>query len=59
MNKNRKKLVLHRDTLRGLTAPELGQANGGANTAMFERTCACTVTCLTCTCPTFCGQGFC
>ncbi len=59
MKKTRKKLQLNRDTVRGLGAPDLVQANGGANTARFERTCACTVSCVTCTCPTLCGQGYC
>lgn len=57
MKKSRTKLTLNRDTLRSLTAPALGQAIGAANT--FVRTCGCTDSCLTCTCPTLCGQWYC
>lgn len=62
MKKTRKKLTLNRDTLCSLTTPALSQAAGdgtGTRTCTLVVTCGCTISCLTCTCPTRCGQWYC
>ena len=59
MKKTRKKLTLSRDTLRSLTTPTLDQAAGGSGACTIQVTCGCTISCLTCTCPTRCGQWYC
>ncbi len=41
----RKKLHLHRETLRTLDGGHLGRAAGGANTHELNTGCACTVGC--------------
>ncbi len=65
MKKTRKKLTLHRDTLHQLSGPELHEAAGGIQGSQIgcsiQVSCAgtCGVSCLTCTCPTRCGQWYC
>ncbi|HEY6322499.1 MAG TPA: hypothetical protein VJA16_13165 [Thermoanaerobaculia bacterium] len=59
MKKSPKKLTLHRDTLHQLSGPALQEAVGEKGS--FQVTCvgSCAGTCLTCTCPTLCGQWYC
>jgi hypothetical protein len=65
MKKSPKKLTLHRDTLHQLSGPALHEAVGGIpGTAVgcsIQVSCrgTCGVSCLTCTCPTLCGQWYC
>lgn len=63
MKKNRKKLTLHRDTIHQLSGPALHEAGGGIQGTVggcsIVLTCNCTVTCLTVSCPTRCGQWYC
>lgn len=65
MKKNHKKLALHRDTLHQLAAPALREAGAGIRGSVvgctIQVSCAgtCGASCLTCTCPTLCGQWYC
>ncbi len=65
VKKNHKKLTLHRDTLHQLSASMLREAGGGNKGTLagcsVQVSCngTCNGSCLTCTCPTFCGQWYC
>lgn len=55
----RKKLHLHRETLRTLDRIHLSRAIGGGNTNEIQTGCACTDTCDTNTCGTGGGSAGC
>jgi hypothetical protein len=48
----KKSLRLHKESLRHLTPQQLGNAAGG----LKDNSIACTWTCRTCTCPTWCAD---